>query len=178
VLRVTADRLADELLCVHLPYPSLDPQGICRWILSGLAAQPLANSLFGFEAFVTHLREVESTLLLLVDEIDVMPLETVAWLGQRVRGSKGELRLAATALPGPRCDQRLALLGPSSEAILLERPMHLEESRRYVQERLDRSDAPRQTRKRLGTAVVSELHERSGGNPRELHRLATEFLRC
>jgi len=179
LLRLAADRLEGTHgieARAFLTYPLLDVPGLCMWVLDGLGSPRFEDPVFGFESYLGYLREKGTSLLLLIDDLSEMPLETVHWLAGFVAGSKGELRLIASALDNPATYQRLARLGPACETILLNRPMQPEESSEYVRERLRRSDAPECTRSRFDPDTVSMLHRISEGNPRELNAAAVRHL--
>jgi general secretion pathway protein A len=161
---------------VFLAYPSLDIDGLCAWIVNGLGSPRFEDPVFAFEACLAHLREVGSALLLLVDDLRAMPLETVRWLSRRALTSKGELRLIASALNDRHSLEKIAPLGPACETVLIESPMQPDESTRYVRERLELAGAPESTRARFDQTTVAELHRLSRGNPRELNAAAARLL--
>jgi hypothetical protein len=146
------------------------------WVLDGLRSPEFEDPVFAFEAYLGHLRETGSCLLLLIDELSGMPLETVRWLGHLIANSKGELRLIATALENPLAYERIMPLGPACETIVLDSPMQPEESAEYLHRRLQRANAPEGIRDRFDPATVAELHRISGGNPRELNTAAVRLL--
>jgi type II secretory pathway predicted ATPase ExeA len=134
------------------------------------------NSVFAFEAYLAHLRETGSGILLLVDDLSAMPLESVRWLARLAANSKGELRLIASASDDPASAERIALLGSACEAILHRSPMQDEESQAYVLERLRRARVSGVTRALFDPSTVAKLHDLSGGNPRELNAAAARLL--
>jgi general secretion pathway protein A len=176
LLQLVAERLAGDELCIFLAYPRLDIEGLCAWILDCLDAPSFEDSVFAFEAFLYHLREVGSSLLLVVDELSAMPLATVRWLGRCAMHSKGELRLIGSALDDPRSQERIVPLGPACETILLEAPMQPSECADYLRERLQHVGAPEATRARFDPDTIAELHRSSGGNPREFNSVVAQFL--
>jgi len=176
LLRLAEQRLEGIGPRVFLPYACLDPDGLCTWILDRLRSPRFEDPVFAFEAYLSHLREIGSGLLLLLDDFFTMPLETVRWLGRCALNSKGELRLIASALDDPRSHERIASLGPGCETILLESPMQPGESTEYVHERLRQAGAPEAARSRFDPATVAELHRLSEGNPRELNSTAARLL--
>jgi type II secretory pathway predicted ATPase ExeA len=176
LLQILGERLAGSGPCVFLAYPLLDAEGLCTWILDRLGSPRFEDPVFAFEAYLSHLREIDSSLLLLIDDLDAMPLATVRWLGRCILNSKGELRLIASALDRPRSQERIVPLGPACAPILLEAPMQPSESAEYIRERLHRAGAPEATGARFDSAAIAELHQRSGGNPRELNSAAARLL--
>jgi type II secretory pathway predicted ATPase ExeA len=176
LLQILAERLAGDGPCVLLTYSFLDSDGLCSWILDHLGSPRFEDSVFAFEAYLHHLRENDSSLLLLIDDLSAMPLETVRWLGGCILNSKGELRLIASTLDQPLSQERIVPLGPACEMILLEAPMQASESAEYIRERLQQAGAPEATRARFDSAAIAKLHRCSGGNPRDLNSAAAAFL--
>jgi type II secretory pathway predicted ATPase ExeA len=176
LLQLVARRLEGDGLHVFLAYPSLNTEDLCTWILERLDAPRFEDPVFAFEAYLCHLREAGASLLLLIDDLSEMPLETVRWLGRCLLNSKGELRLIASALDDLRYQERIVPLGPACETILLEAPMKLSESTKYLRERLNHADAPEATEARFDSATIAELHRCSGGNPREFNSAAAKLL--
>jgi general secretion pathway protein A len=176
LLQLAAERLAGDGPCIFLAYPRLDIEGLCAWILDCLDAPRFEDSVFAFEAYLYHLGEIGSSLLLVVDELSAMPLATVRWLGRCAMHSKGELRLIGSALDDPRSQERIVPLGPACETILLETRMQPSECAEYLRERLQHVGAPEATRARFDPVTIAELHRSSGGNPREFNSVVAQFL--
>jgi type II secretory pathway predicted ATPase ExeA len=177
LLRLAGKRVDDVRARIFIPYPSLDPDDLCSWILNGLGSARFEDPVFAFEGYLGHLRETGSVILLMVDDVHAMPLETTRWLGRRTVTSKGEFRLIASALQGRSFEETIALLGPACETVLMESPMQPDESSHYIRERLRLSGALGSTRSRFDRTTVAELHRLSGGNPRELNAAAARLLR-
>jgi type II secretory pathway predicted ATPase ExeA len=176
LLRRVEESIQDIEYRVFLAYPCLDTKGLCMWVLDSLRSPPFEDPVFAFEAYLAHLREVGSGLLLLIDELCAMPPDTLHWLSRYLLTSKGEFRLIASALDDPHSLERIAPLGPACETILVESPMQPEESAQYVRERLALAGVPESIRARFDQTTVAELHRLSGGNPRELNAAATRIL--
>jgi type II secretory pathway predicted ATPase ExeA len=179
LLRLAAERLVGTHgieARAFLDYPLLDIPGLCMWVFDGIRSPHFEDPVYVFESYLGHLRAKGSSLLLVIDDLSGMPLETVNWLARHAAASKGELRLIAAALDLPSAYERIARLGPACETILMDFPMQAEESSEYVRERLRHADAPERTQARFDPATVSELHRISGGNPRELNTAAATHL--
>ncbi|MBW2399330.1 MAG: AAA family ATPase [Deltaproteobacteria bacterium] len=176
LLQLVAERLEGNGSKVFLAYPGLDTEGLCAWILDRLEGPRFDDPVFAFEAYLCHLREIDSSLLLLIDDMSAMPLATVRWLGRRALNSKGELRVIASVLDDLRSQERIVPLGPACETILLEAPMKLSESTKYLRERLHHAGASEATGARFDSDTIAELHRCSGGNPREFNSAAAMFL--
>jgi type II secretory pathway predicted ATPase ExeA len=176
LLRIAGERLEGPGLRVSPVLPALDAEGLCLWILEDLQSDRFQDPVFAFEAYLAHLREIDSGIILLVDDLYAIPLEAMRWLAHRVANSKGELRLIASAADDPDSTERIALLGPACEVILHGSNMQVDESQAYVRERLRHAHAPGLTRALFDSSTVADLHEQSGGNPRELNAVATRLL--
>ena len=176
LLQLVAERLAGHGPQVLLAYPRLNIEGLCTWVLDRLDGPRFEDPVFAFESYLCHLREIGSSLLLLIDDLSAMPLSTVRWLGSRALDSKGELRLIASALNDLSGQERIVPLGPACETILLETPMTLSESTKYLRERLQHAGAPEVAAARFDSATIAELHRCSVGNPREFNSAAGRLL--
>jgi type II secretory pathway predicted ATPase ExeA len=178
LLQVAAKSVEGVGPCVFVSFPSLDTKNLCCWILDELRCPRFEDPVFAFEAYLAHLREIGTTLLLQIDDLHLMPAETIASLGRWVVASEGELRLIASAINDPQDGARFAPLGPACRRVAIQSPMEQEESSQYVHGRLDLAGAPEATRKRFNRSTVSKLHRVSGGVPRELNLAAAELLRA
>lgn len=162
---------------VFVSFPSLDVENLCRWILDELRSPRFDDPVFAFEAYLGHLREIGSALLLLVDDLHLMPAETVHQLGRWVAASTGEFRLIASSISHPHCDEKITPLGPTCRKVLIKTPMQQDESLQYVRRRLELAGATDATRARFDVDTVAELHRVSGGVPRKLNVAAAQLLR-
>ncbi len=157
-------------------YPALDTEDLCCWILDELRSPRFEDPVFAFEAYLGHLRVIGSAFLLLVDDLHLMPTETLRWLGRLVVSSKGEFRFIGSAINDPHSDEKIASLGPTCQKVLIESPMQQDESSRYVHERLHLAGATEAIRALFDRTTVAELHRLSGGIPRALNAAAARLL--
>jgi len=176
LLRLAAERVRDIGTRVFVPYPIVEPSDLCNLILNELGSPRFEDPVFAFEAYLGHQREIGSGLLLVVDDMHVMPPTTIRWLGHRVVMSKGEFRLIAGALDDPCSEENIALLGPACETVAMRTRMRPDESERYIRERLRLARVPDAIRARFDRSTVAELHLLSGGNPRELNAAAAKIV--
>jgi type II secretory pathway predicted ATPase ExeA len=176
LLHLLAERAAPALRSVYLPNPRLGPEEICTWIARSLGAPAGEEATALLRAWLEHLRETEQACLLLVDDVDGMPEATARWLGQLLAETRGGLRLAMAAPPGPETTRRLRAIG-SVRCVELEASMSFDETTEYVAWRLQRADVPESLRARFDASTVEALHRVAQGNPRRLHLAVEAFAR-
>jgi hypothetical protein len=176
LLHVLAERLDEEFRCLYLPYVALSWQELCTWVL-GLLKEPV-GALPGRELLAAARRSAESgqPLVLLMDEASALPDDSADGLAQLLEEAGGALRLLLVPMDDARAGRVVARLS-GGEELRLSAPMRLEETRRYVEARLARSEIAPDLRQRFGAAMIASLHRASGGIPAQLHRLAGEVMR-
>lgn len=177
LLHVLARRVGHELHVAYVPNPALDPEGLCRWVLAALGSPAVSEPVTTLEGLLDGLRERDSALLLLVDDVGTLPIETASWLSELCARSRGALRVAIAALEDSEPDREVLLaLGPV-RPVPMDAPMSAHESEAYVAGRLRAAGAPEALRERFDRATIGRLHRLAGGNPRELHWAAIALLR-
>lgn len=176
ILRVLAGRLAGRFETLHVAYGSLEPEELERWIMSLLGAAA------GTGALLEHARGAASAgtpFLLMIDDAGAVPARSLEWLHAQALASEGALRIvfAATDSGGDRPLAALEALDPAPCRIPLTDPLDVEESEAWVNARLNAAAAPEPVRQAFDARAMRALHERAGGNPAELGRLANERVR-
>jgi type II secretory pathway predicted ATPase ExeA len=177
LLQVAGRSIDDAGHCVFVSFPSLDTENLCRWILDQLECPRFEDPVFAFETYLGRLREIGSSLLLLVDDLHLMPTHTVHQLRRWIDNSRGEFRLIASAINDPQSYEKIAPLGPTCQQVLFKAPMQQDESSLYIKGRLDLAGAAAATRALFDRNTVAKLHRLSGGVPRELNAAAANHLR-
>jgi type II secretory pathway predicted ATPase ExeA len=177
LLHLLADRVGHELRFVYLPYGTLPPAELCAWALGRLL---LAQSRDPCAALLEHAAQLGrqgSALLLLLDEVGGMPLESARWLGRSVAESDGSLRLVAAAADEPFTARVLEALSPELEVVRFEAAMSEAETREYVRTRLELGGANAALCARFDRETLAMLQRLSEGIPSQVHALASAVIR-
>ena len=172
----TLARLVPELTCIYVPNPALTPAELCGWTLGRLGSPSWSDPIPVLDAYAAHLAQGGGALLWLVDDAHSLPEETARWLGSRLARAAGALRLVAAALDDAERSKPLDALGPLVRVESLARPMSPEETRCFVESRLQRSGARPEARERCDAALLDRVHETAGGVPREVADLVSALL--
>ncbi len=176
LLHLLAEEVPGETRTAYLPYAALPPEELCAWAL-GLLDSPATNDPIGaLEAFGRELGERESSLLLLIDDAGAMPIATARWAGELVQNSGGNVRLALAASDNATGNRVIAAIGSNFDIAHLNDSMTEDETRKYIDGRLELARVPASIRARFDDRTVRLLHRVSGGIPRRLHSGAAEIL--
>jgi type II secretory pathway predicted ATPase ExeA len=179
LLRVVGDRINPvQWESLYLPNPIFDFEDFCRFVLGLLDGLPKPGG--GVAELDRRLEELwvgGRSLLLLVDDADHMPEETVrACLELAERQSPTLVVLFAL-----RADTSTehAVFGADREGfpvVAFDRPLDLDETRAYVAHRLARSGISHDLAARFGDRELEQLHVLSRGFPARLHALAQTLV--
>ncbi len=176
LLHLLAEEVPGETRTAYLPYAALPPEELCAWAL-GLLDSPATNDPIGaLEAFGRELGERKSSLLLLIDDAGAMPIATARWAGELVQNSGGNVRLALAASDNATGNRVIAAIGSNFDIVHLNDSMTEDETRKYIDGRLELARVPASIRARFDDRTVRLLHRVSGGIPRRLHSGAAEIL--
>lgn len=164
VLRLLKRRLESRLTVIHLPYAALPPAALANWALSAMNAQSSWDPVGALATRAHHLYlESLGGVVLLIDDAEAMPEETVHALAQMVRDAKGGLRFVA-AVDEESAGRLGAWLGNLVWVRMLT-PMTPAETFQYVHTRLQGSGLPSRAIEAFDPDTLAALHERSGGIP-------------
>ncbi|MCP5059480.1 MAG: AAA family ATPase [bacterium] len=179
LMRVLAERLAEETELLLLPYAALEFPDLCHWALGLLGEDQGPFSDPGGALLEAAARRASAgrRLILALDDASGLPIETARELSALVRQAPGELQLLVIPVDDPRAGRVLAALGSDVALVRFNTPMSAEESAAYIRERLRASGVGPAIQDRFTEQVLAWLHRESGGLPRELHILAVQFLR-
>ncbi len=175
LLKVLAARLEGAMRVVEVPYPSLPPEEIARWIidLMGMAASDDAERQLVQQA--RGLRDEGSGLAILVDDAASTPLPTLRRLSRIAREARPSLHLVLAIDDDARADQVIEAIGPDVEVVTFSAPMTEEETRAYLDGRLARAGAPEWVRERFSEDAASAIHGETDGLPAEVNRSARRW---
>ncbi len=167
LLRVLARRAEDELHCIHVPVPTLDPEGITLWVASRL---PGGRRLGGSETLLEVARE--RPLLLLVEDAELMPGESARAIAEMHRASEGAIRAVFAVNAEELPEELAASLEPQCVTVALGEAMDRDEAVAYVTRRLAAAGVPQSVAERFDAGTIATLHESSGGNPARFNAAA------
>lgn len=179
LVRVLAERLADEVELLVLPYAAVDFPDLCHWVLGllGEPQGPFSDPGGALLEAATTRSAAGRRLVLALDDASGLPMETARELMALIRQAEGALQLVVIPVDDPRAGRVLAALGSDLALVRFNTPMSADETQYYIRERLRTSEANPVLCNRFTDPVIAWLHRESGGLPRELHILAVEFLR-
>lgn len=178
LLQRVAARLDDSTAPVYVPFSTLSLRELCKLVL-GLVEEPVTNDPEdAFRQILDELRRERASLLLLIDDVAMMPIETARQLAEWVESSKGTLKLALAAIESEDGRAVFEAFGDRLTRIRLDEEMSFEETCEYVERRLAIVGAPQSIRDAFDPATVEALYEASGGNPRSLNIEAQSIVRA
>jgi hypothetical protein len=116
LLHLLAKEAPEDLQTVYLPYAALPPEELCGWALGLLNLPTTGDPIGALRAHTRDLHERRSSLLLLIDDADSMPIATARWLGDLVGDAGHRVRLAIAASDNAAGNRVLAAIGSNGSA--------------------------------------------------------------
>jgi type II secretory pathway predicted ATPase ExeA len=165
LLRVLAARLEGRLRSVYVPNPIFAPRELCLWALEALKVPREGDPEAALLRTAESLRREGGGLLLLVDDVELLPTRTQAWIFAVARRAGGALRAVLAGVDADRRDQLLECAVGGLQLVRLEEPMSAPESAALVRAELERSGAAPEVCARFDEAGLAEIHRRSRGLP-------------
>lgn len=171
LLRVLARRAEGDLHCIHVPVPTLDPEGVTLWISTRL---PGGRRPAGTEALLEVANE--RPLLLLVEDAELLPAESAQTLAELHSASSGAIR-AILAVNDTECPEHLALaFEPGAQQVALSDAMTRDEVADYVARRLAAAGVPQSVAEHFGSSAIAQIHDSSGGVPMQVNHAARRMM--
>ncbi len=177
LLHVLAQRLVGDFLPIYLPYPLVGPDELCRWVLSALEHPAGADPEATLLVLARKQASQERPLLLLIDDVDALPLQSARSVLELARNSSGGLHLTFAGMDSARAARVLELMRPDVEITRLDEPLSESETAHYIETRLHQVNASEETRSLFDADAVAQIHARSGGIPACIHEEAVAVLR-
>jgi len=169
VLRVLGERLAGRFVALYLPYPRLRFEDICAWVLESLRNAPV-SSVDQFDGFVVRCADRGVGVLLLIDEAQELPIQTIRALEERLAKFGPALRVVCAATVAGQLPPHLA--GAGWREVPLREPMSEEDTLQLLNNRLARSGDPSADRFNFRAQLAKAIHSQAEGNPRRVLALA------
>lgn len=177
LLHVLAHRLDEEVHPVFLPYGALTPEDFCVIVLNELDSAPNDDPVGMLKAYALHLQEIDSALLLLIDDAGAMPAASLRWCCEFARSMSGAVRCIFAVTDDAHSGEVIAALGSDVLEVRLAAPMTRKETDDYVEVQLAIGRASGAVRALFDEPTIARLFEASGGVPRRLHTAAQAVLR-
>jgi type II secretory pathway predicted ATPase ExeA len=166
--RLLLRRLARQFTVVHVPASDLEPHEVERWIAAQLGASDVT-----IRELAGRLAREKRPLLVALDEAQHASAALIAWLSSWCdAGSGGRAVLVWAEREGELTRSALARCA----ARVFVEPLGLAEVPAYVEAQLSRAGATAAQRTVLGGGTLERIALASGGNPREIQRLADAEL--
>ncbi len=178
LLHRTAARVRHRFETVYLPYCALEISDLCAWALGLLGRQAGGDPETRIRRESHRLRGQNRGIAFLIDDANSMPLETARALAKFYDECQGALRLALASTDDARASRVFAAFdgGDGTAHAWLTKPMAAAETRRYVQLRLERSDAPSALVARFDDSALDWIHTLSRGIPRLVNDVAASLI--
>ncbi len=167
---------------LYLPYAGLSIIDLCVWI-HGLLGRGIrlpetgANSGAALEALCALAPDAQNPFILLVDDADSMPQETIRALVEGLPRTLSPLRLLIALNDDAKASRLLASLDTFHPLLLpLGPPMSEAETARYLAGRMRWAAFDAEEIARWNPAVLRKIHGLSGGVPRQVHRIAASIF--
>ena len=185
LLRLLLRQLPEDKQAAFIVTPAVSPKGLMGLLLEELGVpiardrSELALMLKDFQQHVLSLAEKNKSLLIIVDEAQDLPIETVEQLRLLSNIETGKKKLIQILLVGQPEIKRLLddpRLCQLTQRIVINEtlsPLNKKETEDYVKFRLSRAGRPDME---LPEGFISLLYKNSGGLPRLINRLMDRTL--
>lgn len=166
---------------IYLPYAGLAPRDLCLWVYGlvnrRIEADRVGDARGAFDGLAALGSGARGPLLLLIDDADSMPPESVAMLVEGLDAARVPLRVLLALDDEPRGEALLASLGPASPTLVeLGARMTPDETADYVRGRMRWAGFPEVEVRGLSARTLERIHAGSAGVPRRVHRVAAALL--
>jgi hypothetical protein len=173
LLKLLGKRVEPAVRPLYLAYPQCDRDALCGFVLHGLGRD--ADDA-GPRALLEALREDERPVLLLVDEGELLPTDSVQCLHEIATNAGGRLRAAIAVTRDEVLAELAKIFGDGAELVRIEGAMSRSEVAMHVRTQLARSDLDPHLGAHFDSAALGRLHEVSEGVPASLQSHAAALL--
>ena len=186
LLRVFESRLAADVTTedrrrgtLYLPYAGLSTIDLCEWI-HGLLGHSIRLPESPEDALRTLLDLADGPkdpFVLLIDDADSMPPETIRALVEGLPQSHSPLRIMLALNDDAKASRLLATLDPLHPRLVrLQQPMSKTETAAYLDARMKWAELENAEIARVDAEAIGKIHTLSGGVPRRVHMIAVSLF--
>ncbi len=167
---------------LYLPYAGLSPTDLSCWVLGLLGIPPDSMVMpdddpSAIEALMALGRGFEDPFLLILDDADSMPAETLEALVERLPIEASPLKILIGLNMDSKASRLLAALHPlQSHDVLFRRRMNVAETAEYLRGRMRWAGFSDEAIARIDEEAAERIHSLSSGIPRRVHAIATTFF--
>jgi type II secretory pathway predicted ATPase ExeA len=173
LLCVLMERLADDFAVVCLPSAGLTPELLSAWMLTRLGEEGADEPTRDLATHLEAWRATGQGVVLLLDDVQELEVETAAFLAERVEDAGGALRVALSFARGSGAEPILEVLGGPPLRVDIDEPWTETEGRAFLMDRLARAGAPESMRHIFAGPIVFDLVNFAFGRPASLLRSAS-----
>lgn len=185
--RASATPGGRRICAVYLPYAALSVPDLCRWV-SGMLAGALEDvrpdphaTDDAIAVLARRAHALDTTLVLLIDDADSMPEETLRELATGLAGSSEGVGAALRIVLGLGDDSRAvrmlaALERLTPDELYYRAALDEPETEAYLRARMLGAGLDLAALDDLDATTVGRIRALSGGIPRRLHRVASALL--
>lgn len=177
------DRVQSGRRALYLPYAGLSIIDLCVWIYGLLGrAIELPKATDDPAAALAPLLDLaggpnEEPFILLLDDADSMPAETIRTLARGLPRENSPLRILMALNDDAKASRLLAALDPLSPRLVpLQQPMSEAETALYLRARMQWAGLDADEIGRLDQDLVGRIQALSAGVPRRVHMVAASYF--
>jgi len=164
---------------LYLPYAGLSTIDLCEWI-HGLLGRSIRLPESPDDAVRTLLDLADGPndpFVLLIDDADSMPPETIRALVEGLPESRSPMRILLALNDDAKASRLLATLDPLHPRLVrLPEPMSKSETADYLDARMKWVGLETAEIARIDAEAISKIHTLSGGVPRRVHMIAVSLF--
>jgi type II secretory pathway predicted ATPase ExeA len=165
MLRMLETRARGLFQCVYLGNPTFGPREFCISVLDALKMahgdQPEAT----LREVIDGIDPEGSPILLLIDDVELLPSATEAWLHDAAVEFGHRLMAVMAVVDESRCERLLAKFGRVARRISLDTPMRRRETANLIRSALARTDLPPEQVDTFDELAIDQIHQRAEGVP-------------
>ncbi|MGH0035521.1 MAG: AAA family ATPase [Myxococcota bacterium] len=176
MLRLLETRCRGRLECVYLGNPTFGLREFCISILDALKVPHGEAPETTLGRTLESLARQGSGLLLLIDDVELLPTTTESWLRETLLESDPNLAVAMAVVDESHCERLLAMFGREARLVSLDTPMQRMETANFIHSELSRGGVSPEDAARFDENAIDLIHERSEGFPALVQQEAARWL--
>lgn len=170
-------------ITLYLPYAGLSIADLCVWI-HGLLGRPvrlpemISDPVSALASLLDLANGIDDDpFILLLDDADSMPKETIRLLAQGLPRTNSPLRILMALNDDAKASRLLAVFDPLRPCLAsLREVMNESETALYLRARMRWAGFESEESARLDADMIGRIHTLSGGVPRRVHMLTSTFF--